>query len=565
MDAHCENILVVGRGNFVTVMLTVLKRYGASHIQVVLLDASSEEVHQLASFLEPWKASANPATTRPQSGSERLTPPFLLNVENLPSTKLIECLHNRKECTSVFYVSRLTKPIPEMTWMETSCKTNRQLLYPAVLLAKRGMAGPFGHTAHIPAPSWMETWRTIHKPELESSEHESSPPDEISAEWILAEVLANEWLSGTQKQQTKQQAEQQLQQLQQLQYFKQSKQQQRPRYYWLNLSTSEGLWYSVNQVHQSEQAEPISGRLTAYLNDQYGSKQHFENIDELSLPEELNSAFTVPVWLERLNERTCQVQGLFHVWEEGSLTQLPLHQCRIQPVDPLSAGPATLLDEQVFCGLTALDARRKAALGGLEAFAQRLFQLDTNDQAVGCGVSREESQYKAIKELLLKQWLYHQVPHSFSGLQPVSDIVLAEKDHEFQYYQEVLSQYDVKLQLFAGEDVYGFPIAAVHIGDERIEKVGFTPTSVWKDALQHSLHALQQNSGLRMEPRAEPSTVRTEQLKKETMPSIQAISARLQRKGNRFSIYQLNVTPYFSEEDGVYFSLAAIEKEEQAK
>ncbi|WP_026021151.1 hypothetical protein [Paenibacillus senegalensis] len=578
--AQRESILVVGRGSFVTALLNILQHYGASRIHVVLLDASAKDVHQLAPFIEPWAAAAVPSPARSRLKEGMRPSPFLLNVENLPAAQLAECLHKRRACRSVFYVSHTVPPGAEMAAVEVSCRTNRQSLYPALLFAERGMAGPVMHADHESEPGWTTAWRTIHETELRPSAGAAIPPDSFTAEKILAGLLASEWQAFLNKQND-----------------------DHSRYYWLNLTTMEGLWYSTKQVAQTEVADWISSRLTPCPIEHNGKKQHVAYKEAFSLLEEGCNPppLAVPAWLEQLSERTCEVQGLFHVWGEGGLTQLPLHQCRIQPVDPLSTGPALLLDEQVFSGFTALDARKNAALGGLEAFAGRLLQLEGNDKAidkvldkaVGCGTSKEESQYKAIMELLLKQLLKHdQNPLSSSRLQPVSGIVFSKQDYELEYCQHILSLYNIRFQLFAGEDEYGFPAAAVQIADRQIVKVGLTPASVWKDACLQALHTVQQDHGQEhgchdnhyghndghnndrhavdrpiyirdtsnfhpLQPVNSPLPYLLEQVK---LPTIQEIAARFQKKQKRLSLYLFNASPYFSHDDGIFFSLAALEK-----
>lgn len=49
---------------------------------------------------------------------------------------------------------------------------------------------------------------------------------------------------------------------------------------------------------------------------------------------------------------TSAESGIFHTWEEGDLKQLPLAQCRVQVVDPLSSGPAGLLPDIIRSDLT---------------------------------------------------------------------------------------------------------------------------------------------------------------------------------------------------------------------
>lgn len=67
--------------------------------------------------------------------------------------------------------------------------------------------------------------------------------------------------------------------------------------------------------------------------------------------------------------------GIFHIWEEGDLKQLPLAQCRMQVVDPISDGPTSLLPSMIGMGLTHTEARYEAGLSGIEAYVSRMANL----------------------------------------------------------------------------------------------------------------------------------------------------------------------------------------------
>ena len=61
--------------------------------------------------------------------------------------------------------------------------------------------------------------------------------------------------------------------------------------------------------------------------------------------------------LEYFNGLTSEEIGIFHSWEERNLSQLPLAQCFVQAVNPLTSGPADLLPEVICAGLTHEEAK----------------------------------------------------------------------------------------------------------------------------------------------------------------------------------------------------------------
>lgn len=85
--------------------------------------------------------------------------------------------------------------------------------------------------------------------------------------------------------------------------------------------------------------------------------------------------------------------------------QLPLAQCRVQPIDPLSDGPAELLQSVISSGLTHEEARREAGLAGIEAYGNRLvaiLDLPTNVQ-IGAGETFTEGGYRGLQRCLVQE------------------------------------------------------------------------------------------------------------------------------------------------------------------
>ena len=129
---------------------------------------------------------------------------------------------------------------------------------------------------------------------------------------------------------------------------------QRNQFYLLDLDTLEGNWHSF-LPHPL-----VNGHVTS----------EWVQIWMCGLNESLSKDETNGLLLY-FSQLTSEESGIFHIWEEGDLKQLPLAQCRVQAVDPLSEGPAELLPDIVCTGLTHEEARREAGLAGIEAYVSR--------------------------------------------------------------------------------------------------------------------------------------------------------------------------------------------------
>ena len=118
---------------------------------------------------------------------------------------------------------------------------------------------------------------------------------------------------------------------------------QKNQFFLLDLETLEGNWHSF-MPHPL-----VTGQTSARL---------VEDID-MRLAQGTDRGDPGKLLLS-FNQLTSKVTGIFHIWEEGDLRQLPLAQCRVQTVNPLAEGPAQLLVDIVCTGLTHEEARREA-------------------------------------------------------------------------------------------------------------------------------------------------------------------------------------------------------------
>ena len=116
--------------------------------------------------------------------------------------------------------------------------------------------------------------------------------------------------------------------------------------------------------------------------------------------------------LEYFSLLTSEETGIFHTWEERNLKQLPLSQCYVQAVNPVSEGPADLLPEVVCSGFTHEEAKREAGLTGIEMYVSQMIkgfsnQKDKDDVnipegfiGIGAGETIEEAVCRGLQAYL---------------------------------------------------------------------------------------------------------------------------------------------------------------------
>ncbi|QJD83778.1 bacteriocin maturation protein [Cohnella herbarum] len=189
--------------------------------------------------------------------------------------------------------------------------------------------------------------------------------------------------------------------------------------------------------------------------------------------------------------------GIFHLWEEGDLSQLPLSQCRIQPVDPLSEGLAEMLPVITSAGLTHMEARNEAGLAGIEAYVTRLSRLSfsrflTDQQSesidIGAGATFEEAVCRGLQKCLTQLWR----KQGAKRISPKVGIPLSHvEDPRSLYYLRALETLHGVPKIRLGEDVHGFPVVWIGMGESWYSCVGLNRTLALRTALQQALLSIQ--------------------------------------------------------------------------
>jgi putative thiazole-containing bacteriocin maturation protein len=325
-------VLAVGSGPFLIAVISALLVSGMPKFHVLVFGSEPTDRQRML------KLAAHARKTDPEVSIEEVT----LQKKGLSSWRKAV-----RPFDSILFVSQ-EGDIEELRVLHAVCREERKVFLPAVCLQQVGLAGPIVHPDS--EGCWESAFRNIHEsaiykdPQLHTF---SSTAGAMLANVIVFELLkkitgANDALQSNQL-------------------------------FLLNLETLEGKWHSF-------MPHPLVTRRTAA-----------EWMHDFDLQLERRSSKIENGLIPYFNRLTSTVSGIFHIWEEGDLKQLPLSQCRVQAIDSLSEGPARLLPFIICTDLTHEGARREAGLAGIEAYVSRM-----SDLLVSKLPSSQESECKRI-------------------------------------------------------------------------------------------------------------------------------------------------------------------------
>jgi putative thiazole-containing bacteriocin maturation protein len=349
--------------------------------------------------------------------------------------------------------------VTELLALQSACRAENRLFVPAVCVEQVGMVGPLVRPED--KVCWESAWRRLHQsavrkdPEL----HSFSP----TAASLLANVAVFEWFKSV---------------------TGVADSQAEPSIFLLNLETLEGNWHSC---------------LPHPLVVGHVSPRWMENLDLHEQPHEADQGEDdVLPYFDRLTNPTT---GIFHLWEEGDLKQFPLPQCRVQPVDPLSAGPAPLLPDLVVTGLTHEETRREAGLVGVEAYVARLAESLVPPTlvhpqefiGVGAGMTAAEGVCRGLSKCLAET-LRKQLDGTSPQVIPLK--LGTVQDDRCQFYLQSLVTLKESPAFGMGEAVFGFPVVWVGVRGRWCGSVGLNETLALRSALQYALAAQSCADGL---------------------------------------------------------------------
>lgn len=365
--------------------------------------------------------------------------------------------------TAVLFVSDQDGE-PELRLLNEICRLKNKVLLLAVIYEQAGLAVPLSYSNS--EGDWESAWRRVHHSAIykDTDVHTASSV----AEALLANVIVFEWLKTA---------------------AEVTKLEKNNKLFLLNLETLEGNWHSF---------------LPHPLVNGHRFIERIEDVGLLAGTDAEKRVSSSSELLPFFSQLTSTETGIFHMWEEGELRQLPLSQCSVQPVDPLSVGPALLLPEIICNGYKHEEARREAGLRGIEAYVSRMSHslynqpyeeseksdvLSFDELAnVGAGETVEEGVCRALQKYLMNARMKRHETHTPS-------ITLVElkqvEDERCRYYINALTTMQGALTFGLGEDILGFPVAWLRANDQWYDAADLNVTWALRSVLMLALFEAQ--------------------------------------------------------------------------
>jgi putative thiazole-containing bacteriocin maturation protein len=509
------SVLAVGSGPFLASLVSALLESGLPKVHVLITDSVPTNRERLQQLAEQAR----------KTDAEAAVEEIALRPEGVPGWRAAV-----QPFESVLYVSQEGNAM-ELRLLEAACKEERKLLLPALVLEQAGMAGPLVHPESD--VNWESAWRRIHRCAISKDPNVHSFSSTAGA--LLANVIAFELfkaIAGA------------------------GESEQRNSVYLLDLETLEGTWHPVLP-------HPLAGGKPA------AKIEWVQDMDQRQSEGAAGSAAGgLFPYLSRL---TSTQTGILHIWEEGDLKQLPLSQCRVRAVDPLSEGPAELLPDIVCSGLTHEEARREAGLAGLEAYVSRLAsRILQTDRFVGVGVG--ESAAEGVMRGLqgcLSELFVNRHRDKFPHVVPIR--LSRVEDERCRFYLQALTVMRGEPTIGTGEEVCGFPAIWVGTGDRWYGGVGLSVTQALRKALQAALLREQNSAACRgpQAPEAEmallgrkdPADVAVPAIEQSEPAMLREALDVLQRNGKHVKIADLAVEPFLKEASKAVYGIVLDEGE----
>lgn len=392
--------------------------------------------------------------------------------------------------------------------LQTFCLEENKGFIPGICLKQVGLAGPV-FQQHGDS-RFEAAWRRLHRSALHEERTLGTFP--LAGKDMLANVIVFELMKAAAE----------LEPL--------SKKNQ---VYLLDLATLEGGWHAF-LPHPDFSCGKDSAELICDLEAKLSEHPGKETESRL---------------FQCFTELTSPVTGIFHLWEEKHLPQLPLAQCFVQTVDPLSSGPAELLPETVSVGLTHQEARREAGLTGIEMYASRLTRSYPNngDFAIATGETLAEGVLRGL-EKCLEHRLCERIK---SGKEMISLVQLdGIEDRHSAFYLKALTVLYGQPEIGLGKNIEGFPVAWAGIRGRWYRSSGLNITSALRKVLERALTDKDPLKGadVLLEPGELKLAIPVSAALQKTL-----LSALKNNRGLQLYVYELPVEPFLKEKlAGIY-------------
>ncbi|RLL40716.1 putative thiazole-containing bacteriocin maturation protein [Oceanobacillus piezotolerans] len=506
-------VLAVGSGSILNSLVSSLIESGLTKIHVLITDEFPTNRERLIELVEHAQKKDSDIDLKEVSQKKE------------------SWLEIVKPFDSILYVSQEGE-LEELRHLHTVCREEKKMFIPAICLDQVGLAGPLVHPDS--EVCWESAWRRLHHSVLSQNQH--YPAFAATTGALLANVIVFELfkeVTGVRE-------------------LEQSN-----RIFLLNMDTLEGNWHSflphplVTSNISAQWVEDVEDRL------QTGS----DKVESGKL-------------LLYFNALTSEETGIFHIWEEEDLKQLPLAQCRVQVVDPLSEGPAELMQNIVCSSLTHEEARREAGLTGIETYMSRMVNLVVNtlpknknverivvpeeNVGVGTGESFAEGVGRGLQKCLAEELRRQQLNQEY----PVSRVQLDFiEDERCRFYLEALTTMQGAPIIGTGKEVSGFPVVWVGTEDGWYGNTDLNITMALRRSLQEALINVQNKADSSSElvtsvllKEKMPVSLRIPACEERTQPDIlQGALEILKRNRKRVFVFEFGLEPVFKKQlDGVF-------------
>jgi putative thiazole-containing bacteriocin maturation protein len=506
-------VLAIGSGPILVSLVSALIESGLPKINVLITDSVPTNRQRLIELEEHGRQTDHEISVK------EIT---LKNGQGNSWREIVQPFH------SILYVSGEGN-VEELRALHSLCRIEKKLFLPAISLKKVGFAGPLVHPDS--KGCWESAWRRIHQTALGN---DMQMDDRSSvAEAMLANVIVFELFK---------------------QVSSETEIDPSNQFYLLNFKTMEGNW------HPFIPHPLVTGDITVRR------VQDFDKIlqNDLSIDRQSNL-------LLFFNQLTSKESGLFHIWDEEDLKQLPLAQCYVQAIDPLTEGPAKLLPKQICSGLTHQEARQESALAGIEAYIIQMVPLFFKSQSqnkeigrnlelqnfigVGTGETFAEGVSRGLQRCLEEELKKQLLNHKISAFPVQLNVV---EDNRCRFYLQALTTIQGSPIIALGEEVNGFPVVWLGINDRWYGSVGLNVTLALRRAVQQALMRAQNSTTYQTTQVLEVSSIHLEesaplsieiQSYEETaqFESVQKAMEILKMNRKQLFIYELEVEPFFKE------------------
>ncbi|WP_423798391.1 putative thiazole-containing bacteriocin maturation protein [Neobacillus sp. SAB-20_R2A] len=509
-------VLAVGSGTFMVSLVSALLESGLPKLNVMITDGvptNRLRVHELVENARKIDSDVELAEVPYRHGAG---------------------IHFWKEAVQdydwILYVSQEGN-LNELRSLNQVCKEEKKAFLPAICLEKVGLSGPLTHPES--EECFESAWRRIHQSYLQSGKQ---PEEYFSTSGAL---LANVSVFEFFKKATGVAGSNQSNQI-----------------YLLNLETMEGDWLSFI-THP-------------FVTSKRNAPELIENLED-RLKLESDREEQEGMLLEYFSRLTSKEIGIFHTWEERDLPQLPLSQCYVQAVDPLSEGPAELLQEVLCSGLTHEEARRKAGLKGIEMYVSKMIDSDiyrVRNQAegapvgfmgIGSGATIAEAVCRGL-QAYLDEALEKRKSEGHNTVYRVP--IGAIEDKTCRFYINALTTLKGSPAIGVKEDVAGFPVVWVKSNGRWYTGAGLNTTLALRNTLEHALFDAQ-NGISSAERQGNDSIIYLERIGSkfeisscEDMTQLDLLQSAIQvlhRNNKQLLVYDLSIEPFLQQElAGVY-------------